>query len=95
MTWGADVASLALTEMMTRAQNWLPQTPRGVASTFAKAGAWGVSQKFANSLVAERGGSFVRLIGLNSRGAKRSAFGYLQNRSEAVKVRSIPDGAGP
>jgi hypothetical protein len=48
-----------------------------------------------NRQLSTSGGSFVHLIGLNSRGAKRSAFGYLQNRSQAVKVRSIPDGAGP
>src|SRR5262249_40479814 len=29
MTWGADVACLALTDMTNRTQNWLPQTPRG------------------------------------------------------------------
>jgi hypothetical protein len=58
-------------------------------------GGRGACKIFARPPVTERGGSFVRLIGLNSRGAKRSAFGYLQNRSEAVKVRSIPDGAGP
>src|SRR5215471_107168 len=29
MTWGADVACLALIDMMNRAQDWLPQTPRG------------------------------------------------------------------
>jgi len=29
MTWGADVANLALTDMMTRVRDWLPQTPRG------------------------------------------------------------------
>jgi predicted HTH transcriptional regulator len=29
MTWGADVANLALSEMMNRSINYLPQTPRG------------------------------------------------------------------
>src|SRR5262249_14950711 len=29
MTWGADVACVALIDMMSRAQSWLPQTPRG------------------------------------------------------------------